>query len=160
VFQQFIYIVSTLETYGEPVNNAIIVGILVLFIIGGFALINGTAYRSTANQIENGKGALYNGTGEMPPIIEGKQEVYLRATKYGVYNPSNLRVKKDIPVRIHYSADWEAGCGRAVLFPEFKKQAYAPAEGEVLIEFTPLNEGVFPFHCSMKMFNGTIEVVE
>jgi heme/copper-type cytochrome/quinol oxidase subunit 2 len=140
-------------------NNAIIVGIMLILVVGGLALINGNAYKSAANEIQNGKGALINGTGELPPIVDGKQDVYLKATKYGIYNPSKLRVKKDIPVRIHYSADWEAGCGRAVLFPEFKQQAYAPAEGEVLIEFTPTRTGSFPFHCSMKMFNGTIEVV-
>lgn len=140
-------------------KSAIIVGIILILVVGGLALINGTAYKNTANEIQTGKGSLINGTGEMPPIVDGKQDVYLKATKYGVYSPSKLRVKKDIPVRIHYSADWEAGCGRAVIFPEYKQQAYAPAEGEVLIEFTPTQTGVFPFHCSMKMFNGTIEVV-
>ncbi len=140
-------------------NSAIVVGIMLILVVGGLALINGTAYRSASQEIQTGKGALINGTGEMPPIVDGKQDVFLKATKYGVYSPSKLRVKKDIPVRIHYSADWEAGCGRAVIFPEYKQQAYAPAEGEVLIEFTPTRTGIFPFHCSMKMFNGTIEVV-
>lgn len=160
MLQQFIYIVSTLETYGDAMNTAIIVGVMLVLVVGGLALINGAAYKATKTELTTGKNALVNGTGTLPPIVDGKQDVFLKATKYGVYSPTTLKVKKDIPVRIHYSADWEAGCGRAVLFPEYKQQAYAPAEGEVLIEFTPTKTGVFPFHCSMKMFNGTIEVVE
>ncbi len=140
-------------------NNAIIIGAMLVLVVGGLAMIAGTSKTNTVKELSSGNGALVNGTGKLPPIVDGKQDVFLKATKYGVYSPAKLQVKKDIPVRIHYSADWEAGCGRAVIFPEFKKQANAPAEGEVLIEFTPTKTGVFPFHCSMKMFNGTIEVV-
>lgn len=140
-------------------NNHLIVGLMLVLVVGGLAMIAGASKTAAVKELNSGTNALVNGTGELPPIIDGKQDIYLKATKYGVYTPSKLRVKKDIPVRIHYSADWEAGCGRAVIFPEYNQQAYAPAEGEVLIEFTPTRMGTFPFHCSMKMFNGTIEVV-
>ncbi len=159
MLQQFIYIVSTHETYGETMNNLIIVGIMTVLVVAGFAMIAGASKTATANGINSGKGALANGTGQLPPIVDGKQDIYLKATQYGTYSPGTLKVKKGIPVRIHFSADFGAGCGHAIIIPEYNIRTNAPGEGETLLEFTPLNVGTFPFHCSMKMFNGTIEVV-
>ncbi len=136
-------------------NHTIIVGIMAALVLGGVFLLFSTGAAST--QID--KEIVDPGSITFPPIIDGKQDVFLKATKYGTYEPSILYVKKGIPVRIHYSADEYAGCGREVIFPEYKIRKLAPSQGETLIEFTPSKEGTFPFHCSMKMFNGIIEVM-
>lgn len=136
-------------------NQPIIVGIMAAMVLGGmFLLFTASAAPTSTNQAPVDPATI-----TFPPIIEGKQDVFLKATPYGTYEPSTIYVKKDIPVRIHYSADPNAGCGREVIFPEYKIRKLAPSQGEALIEFTPTKTGAFPFHCSMKMFNGTIEVI-
>ncbi len=139
-------------------NPSILVGIMAALVIGGIVLLFATSALSAGenNRIDS----IPVGDITLPPIVEGKQDIYLKATQYGTYDPSTLYVKKGIPVRIHYSADEYAGCGREVIFPEFKIRKLAPSQGEALIEFTPSKTGRFPFHCSMQMFRGTIEVIE
>ena len=135
-------------------NNLLIVGLMAGLTLVGFIFITGASANPT------GKAITIPPNTSFPPMVDGKQDLYLKATQAGVYNPTYLKVKKDIPVRIHYSSDEYAGCGREVIFPEFKIRKLAPSQGEALIEFTPTRTGRFPYHCSMKMFNGIIEVIE
>ncbi|QQR93089.1 MAG: cupredoxin domain-containing protein [Candidatus Iainarchaeum archaeon] len=138
-------------------NRLAIAGIIAIIAILGVLMLMGVTATPT------GKASAILGrpsTISLPPIVNGAQEIALKATRYGTYQPNYLFVKKGIPVRIRYSADAEAGCGREVIFPEFRVRKYAPTNGDALIEFTPTRAGRFPFHCSMQMFRGTIEVVE
>lgn len=139
-------------------QNKIVIGMGIAIVIGLFLMISATA--NPTGKITEKTFLSPNGSLSLSPIVNGKQDVFLKATEYGTYVPNYLIVKKGIPVRIHFSADDGAACGREVIFPEYKVRKLAPSGGETLIEFTPLNVGKFPFHCSMKMFNGTIEVVE
>lgn len=132
----------------------LIVGVAIV----GMIFLMGTAANPT--DAVTGKITGANKAVSLPLIVDGKQDVYLKATQYGTYSPSYLKVKKGIPVRIHYSADQGAGCGREVIFPSFNKQQLAPPTGEAIIEFTPTSTGSFPYYCPMRMFRGTIEVVQ
>lgn len=139
-------------------QKQIVIGMGIAIIIGIFLMISTTATptgKTTEKTTPSSNGVL-----SLPPIVDGKQDVFLKATEFGTYEPNFLTVKKGIPVRIHFSADAGAACGHEIIFPEYKVRKLAPAQGETLIEFTPDKSGKFPFHCSMKMFKGTIEVVE
>jgi Cu+-exporting ATPase len=158
LFHHSIYIVSP-PLGGNPMNNLLIVALLTGLTIAGFVFIMEAGAHPSAREKTIGTPPIPSGLGNLAPMVDGKQDIYLKATKYGTYSPSSLKVKKGIPVRIHYSADEGAGCGREVIFDEFKIRKLAPSQGEALIEFTPQKTGKFPFHCSMRMFNGIIEVV-
>ncbi|MBI4044031.1 MAG: cupredoxin domain-containing protein [Candidatus Diapherotrites archaeon] len=93
-------------------------------------------------------------------VVQGVQEMFLKATAKGFYEPSLLTVKKGIPVNLHFSAEPNSGCGKVLVIPAFKVWKVAPNTGEVLAQFTPTQKGVFDFHCSMRMFRGKLEVVE
>lgn len=140
-------------------NTLLIVGAMAALTVIGFVFIIGAAANPTGTGAGNNPAVQTGNTEILPPIVEGKQDLFLKATQYGTYSPSKLKVKKGIPVRIHFSADLGAGCGHTILFPEYNIQKNA-GKGETLIEFTPTRKGIFPFHCAMKMFNGTIEVIE
>ncbi len=141
----------------RQMNQLIPVILLVAIAIVGVMFIMGASANPAGKVTELAKNSA---SVKMPLMVDGKQDVFLKATQYGTYSPNYLKVKKGIPVRIHYSADEDVGCGREVIFPEFKQRKLAPSTGEVLIEFTPTKAGTFPFHCPMQMFRGTIEVVE
>lgn len=141
-------------------NNLLIVSLLAIATVIGFIFLIGAAAQPTGQAYTVSQTLRGGDTGNLPPIVNGKQDIFLQATRYGTYSPRILKVRKDVPVRIHFSAELGAGCGHTIIFPEFGIQKNAPANGEALIEFTPTRTGRFPFHCSMKMFNGTMEVVE
>ncbi len=137
-------------------NNLIIVAVLGILVIGGVALLVGASANPTGKVTDS---LQKTSSIKLPPIVDGKQDVFLRATEYGTYSPNYLVVKQGVPVRIHYTVDERVGCGREVVFPEYKIRKMGSFDGEVLIEFTPEKKGKFPFHCPMQMFRGTIEVV-
>src|SRR3989338_7026816 len=47
-----------------------------------------------------------------PIVIGNAQEIYIKALSNGTYDKSEIRVKKGIPVNLHFSAEPNAGCGR------------------------------------------------
>ena len=94
---------------------------------------------------------------QLPP--SSVQEVNLRAGQIA-YIPDRIVVKKGIPVRINVQADANAGCSRAINFPDFKISKTIPQGGSDVIEFTPTKEGTYQFRCAMNMARGTLIVVE
>ncbi len=138
-------------------NQLVIVSILVAMIVVGMFFFLGAAANPTGKIVDS---PVSPTSLKLPPMVEGKQDIFLKSTKYGVYDPTYMVVKVGVPVRIHYSADEYAGCGREVIFDEFKVRKLAPSQGEALIEFTPTKVGTFSYRCPMNMFRGVIEVVQ
>ena len=91
------------------------------------------------------------------PVVDGKQEIDLRMEVFD-YSPSEIIVRKDVPVKINLKADSNAGCTRSIVFPAFGISKVVPKGGTETIEFTPTQTGSFPFRCSMAMARGTITV--
>ena len=117
------------------------------FLLAGFAFATPSA--NVAGSIT---------AGAIVPIVNGVQEIRLSATPNG-YNIDAFTVKKGIPVRILFSADQYAGCGRQLLIPDFGINKVANVGQETPVEFTPDKEGTFPYRCSMNMFRGKLTVV-
>ncbi len=90
-------------------------------------------------------------------VVNGAQVVTIRGETYG-YNPASFTVKKGIPVKILFSADPYAGCGRQFIMREFGVNALAVDGKPLEITFTPTQEGTFNYRCSMNMFRGKMTV--
>jgi len=90
-------------------------------------------------------------------IVNGVQVVNVRGLSYG-YSVNSFQVKKGVPVRIMFSAEPTAGCGRQFIMRDFGVNVVAPEGSEVPVEFTPDKEGVFNYRCSMNMFRGKMTV--
>lgn len=87
------------------------------------------------------------------------QEVRIRALSNGEYDKPEITVKKGIPVRLHFSADQNAGCGRAMILDGFNIRLTSRNGETQVAEFTPTEEGVYAYHCGMNMFRGRMIVV-
>ncbi len=90
-------------------------------------------------------------------LVNGVQVVNVRGLSYG-YSVNSFQVKKGVPVRIMFSAEPTAGCGRQFIMQAFGINVVAPEGSEVPVEFTPDKEGVFNYRCSMNMFRGQMTV--
>ncbi|MCR4368619.1 MAG: cupredoxin domain-containing protein [archaeon] len=87
------------------------------------------------------------------------QEVYLKALGTGVYDKQKITVKRGIPVRLHFSAEQNSGCGKFFMIPKYGVQLVSRNGEEQTAVFTPNEAGVFEYSCSMRMFVGKLEVV-
>ncbi len=88
----------------------------------------------------------------------GVQEVNLKMGAIG-YEPSTITVKKGLPVKINLQAGKDAGCTRAIVFPDFKISKVVERGSTATVQFTPEKTGSFQFRCSMNMARGTLVVI-
>ncbi|MEM4261498.1 MAG: cupredoxin domain-containing protein [Candidatus Diapherotrites archaeon] len=80
-------------------------------------------------------------------------DVYLRALNNGSYDKQEIVVKKGIPVRLHFSADRDAGCGRVLVIYGINVRAISKSGETQVVTFIPDKEGVFEYSCAMRMWN-------
>ncbi len=92
-----------------------------------------------------------------PSIAPGAevQDVYIRALSTGVYDTSSIEVKAGVPVRLHFSAEPDSGCGRAFMMRDFRIQFLSLNGEEHVATFTP-PKGSFEYSCTMRMFRGVL----
>jgi plastocyanin domain-containing protein len=86
----------------------------------------------------------------------GAQEVTI--TVQGGYAPSEVRVKKDAPVRLVFDRQETSGCSEEVVIPDFGIRKFLPAFQKTTIELRPATAGTFEFTCGMSMFHGKLIV--
>jgi uncharacterized protein len=102
-------------------------------------------------------------SGEQPAdapaaVVNGDmQEVSMKVTPYGTYEPKFLTVKAGIPVRWKVDGTDAFGCTSVLTIPSLN--IVQPLHtGENIIEFTPTERGQLAFMCSMGMVRGSFTV--
>jgi len=88
-------------------------------------------------------------------IKDGYQEIEVKITA-SQYSPNVIIAKKDIPLKIKFQADETTGCGREVVFPDFKISKIIPSDKPETVNINPTIEGEFKFRCSMDMIRGKL----
>ena len=87
-----------------------------------------------------------------PPTSNSeKQEIYIKALANGDYDNKEIVVKKGIPVRVHFTANPGAGCGRQLVIYGTNVNLISQNGEEKTAEFTPQKEGTYEFSCGMRM---------
>ncbi|MFH2105846.1 MAG: cupredoxin domain-containing protein [Candidatus Micrarchaeota archaeon] len=82
----------------------------------------------------------------------GIQDIYIRALSNGYYDKIEITVKKGIPVRLHFTADSNAGCGRQIVLYGLNVQATSMNGQEQVVDFTPKESGTYDYSCGMRMW--------
>jgi P-type Cu+ transporter len=91
-------------------------------------------------------------------LREGRQVV--KVTVRGGYDPSVIRVRKGVPLRIVFDRREASECSARVVFPDFGVGKALPAFSTTAVELTPDQTGEFGFACGMNMLHGTLVVQE
>ena len=89
-------------------------------------------------------------------VAGGAQEVTI--TVQGGYAPSEVRVKKDAPVRLVFDRQETSGCSEEVVIPDFGIRKFLPAFQKTTVELRPTQTGTFEFTCGMSMLHGKLIV--
>lgn len=91
-------------------------------------------------------------------VREGVQEVTVRVA--GGYDPSVVRVRKGVPVRLVFQREETSGCSEELVVPDFGIRKFLPPHQRTAIEITPTEAGEFDFTCGMGMLRGRLIVEE
>jgi len=86
----------------------------------------------------------------------GTQEVTIKVQ--AGYEPSVVKVKRGVPVRLAFDRQETSGCSEEVVFPDFGIRKFLPAFQKTTIELTPKEAGTFEFTCGMSMLHGKLIV--
>jgi uncharacterized protein len=89
--------------------------------------------------------------------------IKLEYTRFGGLNPNPIVVKKGEKVRLEIDVkENEYGCMSTILLPKLFNRAQTLTAGKILImEFTPITTGVYPFVCAMWVpHKGVLNVIE
>ena len=82
----------------------------------------------------------------------GEQVIEMRVTKRG-FEPSVLRIKKDIPVKWVIHGDFVSGCSNNIIVPQMNISKDIN-RGENIVRFVPKGEENINFSCWMGMIRG------
>jgi plastocyanin domain-containing protein len=74
------------------------------------------------------------------------------------YEPSGLKFRKGIPVRVTFLRTTDATCVKEIVFPDFNIRRALPLNQPVVVSFTPRKRGTFAFVCGMNMMSGQLIV--
>jgi plastocyanin domain-containing protein len=99
---------------------------------------------------------LYQRKGQLAAEAGGVQEVQIHVK--GGYDPDVIVVKRDKPVRLHFTRQESSLCSEMVIFDKIHQSAKLPEGETVTIEFTPDLIGEIPFQCQMGMLRGKLIV--
>jgi cupredoxin-like protein len=91
-----------------------------------------------------------------PAKAEAVQEVTI--TVAGGYEPSQIQLKKGVPVRLRFNRKDTTACSEELVIPDFGVRKTLLALSETVVEFTPDKTGTFPFTCGMGMLKGQLVV--
>lgn len=146
----------------------LLAGLFLVVVVGGYVAFGAGARGADAPASAQNGGSAQAGSGAGPAAAgsggaqaaaqAGVQDVYIKALSTGRYDNPQVTVKKGIPVRLHFSADSGAGCGRAFYLDGFNVKLISYSGEEQTAEFTPQQEGTFSYHCGMWMFRGSMVV--
>jgi plastocyanin domain-containing protein len=96
--------------------------------------------------------AISQGNSTVPEPGQGVQDIYIRALSNGTYDKQEVTVKKGVPVRLHFTADPNAGCGRQMVIYGLNVKAISMNGEENVVDFTPDTAGTYEYNCGMRMW--------
>ena len=111
--------------------------------------------KENANQAVAGNTAATAQTSEAVQTEEqsgSTQDIYIRALNNGQYDREEITVRKGTMVRLHFTADSDAGCGRQLVIYGLGVKAYSKNGEEAVVEFTPKDAGTYEYSCGMRMW--------
>lgn len=80
------------------------------------------------------------------------QDIYIHANSDGTYDKNTITVSKDVPVKLHFTADSNAGCGRQLVVYGLDIALVSISGEEQVAEFTPTSTGTYDYSCGMYMW--------
>jgi plastocyanin domain-containing protein len=92
-------------------------------------------------------------------ILAAQEQIYkLTVTEKG-FEPSELKVKPDVPVVLKITRKTNGTCAREIIVPAKNIKVDLPMDKEVTVNVGKLQKGEIKFGCSMEMMVGGVMFV-
>jgi plastocyanin domain-containing protein len=78
----------------------------------------------------------------------------------GGYEPSEIRVRAGLPVRLDFDRKDRGSCTDEVVLGDFGIRTFLPPGRITPVQFTPARPGTYQFTCGMGMLHGKLIVTE
>ena len=162
------YLVSQKGLKGEKMAEKQVVNTNTMFLLMVVAVVLIFAFLANSFMAagNSANGSPGTATGQVANgVVQNQQpssEVYIKALNSFSYNPQQVTVKKGVPVKIHFTAEQNVGCGRQLVVYGMGQNISAVSKNgaEQVVEFTPQKEGTFEYNCGMRMMKpGKLVVV-
>ncbi len=127
-------------------------------ILAGSPITLETLAANSPIQIDLSGGSSDNNADNTIPQVNGVQETSIQVMANG-YNPSFLRVKQGVPVKLDLVTKGGLGCTSQFRIPSLGITQNLPLTGTTVVQFTPTTVGKLVWTCSMGMYSGTMEVI-
>ncbi len=102
---------------------------------------------------------MFNATAQAVAVpADAKEQVVKMTVAYGAFSPNRFTLRRGIPVRWEVNGVDVYGCASSIVVPKMRIWK-ALSKGLNVIEFTPTQDGVIPFSCSMGMIRGSFNVI-
>ncbi|MAC76467.1 MAG: plastocyanin [Rhodobacteraceae bacterium] len=88
-------------------------------------------------------------------VKDGSIEVRV---KDGVYQPANITVPANESVQLLFYREDATPCAETLLIPELEISETLALNKRVTVTIPASNAGVYPFHCQMQMYRGTLVI--
>ncbi len=132
-------------------------GLTLIGLLGAYVILSSPAsYAAPPENDAQGN----PGGGEAGSAPSGTQDIYIKALSNGAYDKQEVKVQKGLPVRLHFSAEPNAGCGRQLVIYGLNVQAISRSGEESVVDFTPQKEGIFEYNCGMRMWRAGKLIVQ
>ncbi|MFH0885375.1 MAG: cupredoxin domain-containing protein [Candidatus Micrarchaeota archaeon] len=123
----------------------VFVGLILAILLGGYVVFsapqqNALGTSGNGNDVSSGIGGA------------AAQDIYIKALSNGAYDKQEITVKVGVPVRLHFTADPNAGCGRQLVIYGLNVKALSRNGEENVVEFTPSQEGTYEYNCGRRMW--------
>lgn len=136
---------------------------ILVIVLGVFSIQYGFALAGMGGEspLPNGNQASVFEDVGFAKIVDGKQIVEMKVVGLE-YIPHQFKVKKGIPVEWRIDGIEAQGCGQVMTVPKLGLTEYFTKDGPKIIEFTPEEEGLISFACTMGMTTkgAAFEVIE
>jgi len=78
----------------------------------------------------------------------------------GIYQPARIKIAAGKPTKLKFLRKDGSPCAATVLFPDFELSEDLPIDVSKSVELPAMVAGEYAFHCPMKMYIGSLIVVE
>ncbi|MFA5844456.1 MAG: cupredoxin domain-containing protein [Coriobacteriia bacterium] len=130
----------------EDVRYLVVLGVLVALIVFGVTIARANAAR-TLLAYPNGAASQAAATSGETVIADGVQSIHVDVST-GVFVPSTIIAKTDVPLKITYSQG--SGCISKVMFKQFGIVTDI-SRGGTTVKIPALHAGEYPYSCGMEM---------
>ncbi len=130
----------------QKTTALLVVGLALAILLGAYVAFSAPQQGSSGTTV-NGNGGV-QGAG----AAGAAQDIYIRALSNGAYDKQEITVKAGVPVRLHFTADPNAGCGRQLVIYGLNVKALSRNGEEDVVDFNPAQAGTFEYNCGMRMW--------